>query len=107
MSGENTGQRRGMHHGHGPGGPMMPGEKARDFKGTTGKLLRYMGSYRYGLIAVLIFAIGGTAFARRISLKRLPFLRTGTDYDGNIPEALLSFPQRDFHEDSQDAFPVF
>lgn len=40
----------------------MPGEKARDFKGTTGKLLRYMGSYRYGLIAVLIFAIGGTAF---------------------------------------------
>ena len=62
MSGENTGQRRGMHHGHGPGGPMIPGEKARDFKGTTGKLLRYMGSYRYGLIAVLIFAIGGTAF---------------------------------------------
>ena len=62
MSGENTGQRRGMHHGHGPGGPMMPGGKARDFKGTTGKLLRYMGSYRYGLIAVLIFAIGGTAF---------------------------------------------
>jgi len=62
MSGENTGQRWGMHHGHGPGGPMMPGEKARDFKGTTGKLLRYMGSYRYGLIAVLIFAIGGTAF---------------------------------------------
>ena len=62
MSGENTGQRRGMHHGHGPGGPMMPGEKARDFKGTTVKLLRYMGSYRYGLIAVLIFAIGGTAF---------------------------------------------
>ena len=62
MSGEFTGQRRGMHHGHGPGGPMMPGEKARDFKGTTGKLLRYMGSYRYGLIAVLIFAIGGTAF---------------------------------------------
>ncbi len=62
MSGENTGQRRVMHHGHGPGGPMMPGEKARDFKGTTGKLLRYMGSYRYGLIAVLIFAIGGTAF---------------------------------------------
>lgn len=62
MSGENTGQRRGMHHGHGPGGPMMLGEKARDFKGTTGKLLRYMGSYRYGLIAVLVFAIGGTAF---------------------------------------------
>lgn len=51
-------------HGPGPGGPrgMMPGEKARDFKGTTGKLLRYMGSYKYGLIAVMIFAVGGTTF---------------------------------------------
>jgi len=41
---------------------MMPGEKARDFKGTTGKLLRYMGAYKYGLAAVMVFAIGGTAF---------------------------------------------
>ena len=47
---------------HGPGGRMMPGEKAKDFKGTTGKLLRYMGAYKYGLIAVMIFAVGGTAF---------------------------------------------
>jgi len=62
MSAENTRHRRGMHHGHGPGGPMMPGEKARDFKGTTGKLLRYMGAYKYGLAAVMVFAIGGTAF---------------------------------------------
>lgn len=62
MSGENTRHRRGMHHGHGPGGPMMPGEKARDFKGTTGKLLHYMGTYKYGLAAVMVFAIGGTAF---------------------------------------------
>ncbi len=62
MSAENTRHRRGMHHGHGSGGPMMPGEKARDFKGTTGKLLRYMGAYKYGLAAVMVFAIGGTAF---------------------------------------------
>lgn len=47
---------------HGPGGGMMPGEKAKDFKGTTGKLLKYMGAFKYGLIAVMIFAVGGTAF---------------------------------------------
>lgn len=48
---------------HGPGGgPMMPAEKAKDFKGTTGRLFRYMGAYKYGLIAVMLFAVGGTAF---------------------------------------------
>ena len=54
--------RPGRMHGHGPGGHMMPGEKAKDFKGSTGRLLRYMGAYRYGLLAVLFFAVGGTAF---------------------------------------------
>ncbi|MCI8930838.1 MAG: ABC transporter ATP-binding protein [Lachnospiraceae bacterium] len=54
--------RPGRMHGHGPGGHMMPGEKAKDFKGSTGRLLRYMGVYRYGLLAVLLFAVGGTAF---------------------------------------------
>ena len=54
--------RPGRMHGHGPGGHMMPGEKAKDFKGSTGRLLRYMGAYRYGLLAVLLFAVGGTAF---------------------------------------------
>ena len=54
--------RSGRMHGHGPGGHMMPGEKAKDFKGSTGRLLRYMGAYRYGLLAVLLFAVGGTAF---------------------------------------------
>ena len=48
---------------HGPGGPgMMPGEKAKDFKGTIGKLLKYMGNYKYGLLAVIMFAIGSTVF---------------------------------------------
>ena len=41
---------------------MMPGEKAKDFRGTTGRLFRYMGAYRYGLAAVMLFAIGGTTF---------------------------------------------
>lgn len=54
--------RRGPMGGHGPGGPMVPGEKAKDFKGTIGKILAYMGRYKYGLAAVIFFAIGGTAF---------------------------------------------
>ena len=48
---------------HGPGGPGgMPGEKAKNFRGTIGKLMKYIGSYRIGIIAVLIFAIGSTLF---------------------------------------------
>ena len=45
------------------GGPgMMPGEKAKDFKGSVGKLLNYMGKYKIALLFVVIFAICGTAF---------------------------------------------
>ena len=38
----------GGHRGHGPmgGGPgaaMIPGQKAKDFKGSFKKLLRYLG----------------------------------------------------------------
>lgn len=51
------------HRGpHGPGGGMMPGEKARDFKGTFGKLMGYMGRYKIGLVFVTLFAVGGTIF---------------------------------------------
>lgn len=48
--------------GRGPHGPMAPGEKAKDFKGTIKKLLGYIGKYKIGLVAVLIFAIGSTVF---------------------------------------------
>lgn len=47
--------------GHGPAG-MMPGEKAKDFKGTVKKLLQYMGRFKWGLLAVMVFAIGSTIF---------------------------------------------
>ncbi|MCI6925585.1 ABC transporter ATP-binding protein [Butyricicoccus porcorum] len=50
-----------MHRG--PGGP--PGaavEKAKNFRGTLRKLLSYIGSYRFGVLAVLIFAVGSTIF---------------------------------------------
>ncbi len=61
MSEQNK-QNRPQRRMHGPGGGMMPGEKAKDFKGSARKLISYMGSYKYGLIAVMIFAIGGTTF---------------------------------------------
>lgn len=49
--------------GRGPGGRgMMPGEKAKDFKGTILKLLSYIGSYKVGVIAVMIFAVASTLF---------------------------------------------
>lgn len=47
--------------GHGPAG-MMPGEKAKDFKGTLKKLLSYMGNYKFAILLVMIFAVGGTTF---------------------------------------------
>lgn len=48
--------------GHGPGRGMMPGEKAKDFKGTIGKLFSYLGKYRIALAAVAVFAVGSTVF---------------------------------------------
>lgn len=56
-------ERRRPMRGRGPmGRGMMPGEKAKDFRGSVGKLLNYMGRYKIALVFVLIFAICGTAF---------------------------------------------
>lgn len=49
---------RGPMRGHG----MMPGEKAKDFKGSTLRLLSYMGKFKFALIGVLLFAVGSTLF---------------------------------------------
>ena len=46
---------------HGPGA-RMGGEKAKDFKGTIKKLVKYMGRYWPAFVAVLIFAVGSTIF---------------------------------------------
>ena len=50
----------------GPMGPR-PGqttEKAKDFKGTTKKLINnYLSKYKIGLIIVFIFAVGSTIFS--------------------------------------------
>ena len=41
---------------------MRGGEKAKDFKGTIGKLFRYIGKYKAAVVVVAIFAIGSTEF---------------------------------------------
>ena len=53
-----------MSKGMGPGKMRggMPGEKAKDFKGTLKKLIKYMSVYKIQVLFVLIFAICGTMF---------------------------------------------
>ncbi len=53
----------GSGHGPGSGGVIIQGEKAKDFKGTFKKLVRYMGKYKFSLIVVMIFAIASTIFS--------------------------------------------
>lgn len=50
--------------GPGPGGPhgMMPGEKAKNFKGTMKKLLGYLGKFLPMIVVGLIFAVAATIF---------------------------------------------
>ena len=50
--------------GRGPMGRRrgMSGEKAKDFKGAMLRLLKYMERYKFRLILMVIFAIGGTVF---------------------------------------------
>jgi ATP-binding cassette subfamily B multidrug efflux pump len=44
--------------GHGPGGT----EKARDFKGSIGRLTAYIGRYKFAILIVMIFAACSTVF---------------------------------------------
>ncbi len=48
--------------GGGPGARMMPGEKAKDFKGSSKKLIRYMGRYKIAVLFVILFSALGTLF---------------------------------------------
>ena len=55
-------KRQGGPMGGGPHGGMGAGEKAKDFKGTIKKLMKYLSEYKIGLIFVILFAIGSTIF---------------------------------------------
>ncbi|MGD0707027.1 MAG: ABC transporter ATP-binding protein [Anaerolineaceae bacterium] len=56
---------RGMMPMGGGGGPraMMKGEKPRDFKGTMIKLIKYLGSYKVAIVAVMLIAMASTVFS--------------------------------------------
>ncbi len=54
-------KKRGYRPG-GPAGRMIATEKPRDFKGTVGKLIRFMGRFKFAMAAALVFAIGSTVF---------------------------------------------
>lgn len=53
--------RQGVHRG--PGGMIRGGEKARDFKGTIKKLIKYINVYKTAVIVVFIFASASAAFS--------------------------------------------
>ncbi len=54
--------KRGLMPGHGGPASMVRGEKAKDFRGTFRKLLKYLGYYKYSIIVVILFAIASTVF---------------------------------------------
>ena len=41
---------------------IQAGEKPKDFKKSMGKMIRYIGSYKFAVLLVMIFAIGSTIF---------------------------------------------
>ncbi len=42
---------------------FMPGEKARDFKGSMGRLIAYMGRYKWLILIILLVAAGSSVFS--------------------------------------------
>ncbi len=59
QSSPNPKRKPGMHH---HGRPLLPSEKAKDFKGTVRNMLAYLGAYKIALVFVVLFALGSTAF---------------------------------------------
>lgn len=62
MSRQTTKKRQQVRMG-GPMGGMGTGEKAKDFKGTVKKLIKYLSDFRWQMLMVLVFSIGSTIFA--------------------------------------------
>lgn len=57
-----SGARRGPAGGPGHGVPIV-GAKAKDFKGSMGRLLKYIGKYKVAVIVVFIFAVASAVFS--------------------------------------------
>ncbi|MFQ8648843.1 MAG: ABC transporter ATP-binding protein [Lachnospira sp.] len=60
MADNNSYKQTPRHRGQGRG--MMPAEKAKDFKGSIGKLIKYVGSYKIAIFIVMIMAAASTVF---------------------------------------------
>ncbi|MDD7718880.1 MAG: ABC transporter ATP-binding protein [Eubacteriaceae bacterium] len=48
--------------GHGMG-KMMPGERAKNFRGTLKNIIDYMGGYKFAVLVVIVFAAASTVFS--------------------------------------------
>ncbi len=92
-SGKGFGKMGGF--GQGPGGAhgiAMVGEKAKDFKGTTKRLARYLSPWKYQFVVVLIMAVLSTifnVFSPRIVGQAITTLWTGVN-QGIIDFAALA-----------------
>lgn len=51
-----------VRRGGGPGA-LIPGEKARDFKGSMKQLLRYLGKFKWMILFAMLLAAGSTVFS--------------------------------------------
>jgi ATP-binding cassette, subfamily B, multidrug efflux pump len=79
MSVQNRNQTRGQGGGFG-GGFGGPVQKAKDFKGTLKRLIRYLKPHTLNLMIVLIFAIASTVFtivAPKVMSKAMNKLQDG------------------------------
>ena len=56
-------RRRPPGRGHGPHGGMMPGEKAKDFKGSLKRLASYLKPFKVQLVVVMFLAIASVVLS--------------------------------------------
>ena len=74
---------------------MMKGEKAKDFRGTMKRLVKYLKPYKWSLMLVLVFAIFSTTF--NIVGPKILGRATNKLFEGlmakmmNIPNATIDF----------------
>ena len=74
-------KKRGYRPG-GPAGRMIVTEKPRDFKGTVGKLIRFLGRFKFAMFAALVFAIGaGSAACMFVQGLVLTYVSQKTCYE--------------------------
>ncbi len=94
MSNQKSARNRGP--GFGPHGGMgAPVQKAKDFKGTLKRLIRYLAPYRFNLLAVFIASILSTVFSilgpKILGMATTKIFEGLMDKFNNIPGAGIDF----------------